>query len=265
MTRIIYPELSYAVQGTFYEVYNELRHFELSEEGWEKAILIALADRDIAAERQREYELRYKGYRIGRFFVDVLVEDKLLLELKVKEALQSIDQAQVITYLKVSDLELGILVNFGGDELEYQRIPNFVSERYGEGSRNHPSQPADHWLYPELSGMLRAVLYEVHSQLGPGFMHMHYRRAVQIELRLRDMPYEVRKRVSIYFHGHPIETRETRLLIVDDKVLLAPLAVREITPRLRGRFRQYLRLLELKLGLVANFCGASLEIQTVRL
>jgi len=266
MTEIIYPELSYTVQGALYDVYNELRYLELSEEGWESALLIALEERGIPAQRQVEYELRYKGYRVGRFFVDVLADGKLLLELKVEDELLPIDEAQVIAYLKVSDLKLGILVNFGGDELEFRRIPNFVSQR----SAPHPPANAiqsssNHLLYPELTGELRAILYEVHSELGPGFMHLHYRRATQIELRWRDIPYEVKKEITIRFHGQPIETRDTRLLIVDEQVLLAPIAVREITPGLKGRFRQYLRLLDLNLGLIANFHAPSLEIETVRI
>ena len=120
-------------------------------------------------------------------------------------------------------------------------------------------------MYPELTGELRAALYQVHGELGPGFMHMHYRRATQIELRLRHIPYEVKKKLTIQFRGRPIETRETRLLIVENKVLVAPIAVREITPRLKGRFRQYLRLLDLDLGLVANFHTPSLQIETVRI
>jgi len=104
MTEIIYPELSYTVQGALYDVYNELRYLDLSEEGWESALLIALEEREVPAQRQVEYELRYKGYRIGRFFVDVLADGKLLLELKVEDSLLPIDVAQVITYLKVTDL-----------------------------------------------------------------------------------------------------------------------------------------------------------------
>ena len=159
---------------------------------------------------------------------------------------------------------LGILVNFGGNKLEFKRIPNFV----GHCSTRRPPVSAvqtPELLNPELTGALRAVLYEVHSELGPGFMHMHYRRATQIEMRLRDIPYEVKKEIIIRFRGQPIETREVRLLIVDGRVLLAPIAVREITPRLKGRFRQYLKLLDLRLGLIANFHTPSLEIQSVRI
>lgn len=265
MTELIYPDLSYSVQGALYDVYNELHHLELTEEGWESALLIALAERDVSARRQVEYELHYKGYRIGRFFVDVLADEKLLLELKVEDELLPIDVAQVITYLKVTCLKLGILVNFGGDKLEFRRIPNFASDRSAPQPQVSAIQPSGPLLYPGLTGELRAVLYEVHNELGPGFMHMHYRRAIQIELRWRDTPYEVKKEISIRFRGQPIERRETRLLIVDDKVLLAPIAVGEITPGLKGRFRQYLKLLGLQLGLIANFHTPSLEIETVRI
>jgi len=265
MTDLFYPELSYIVQGALFDVYNELCHLGLSEEGWETALLIALAERGVSAQRQVEYELHYKSRRIGRFFVDVLADERLLLELKVEDGLLPIDVAQVITYLKVTGLKLGILVNFGGDELEFRRIPNFVSQRSARRPQVDAIQPAGHLLYPELTKELRAILYEVHSELGPGFMHMHYRRATQIELRWRSIPYEVKKEITIRFRGQPIERRETRLLIVDSKVLLAPLAVRQITPGLKGRFRQYLRLLGLKLGLVANFHTPSLEIETVRI
>lgn len=202
MAEIIYPELSYAVQGAFYDVYNALRHLDLSEHGWESALEIALVERGIVVERQVEFELRYKGYRIGRFFVDVVADGKLVIELKVEEAL--------------------------------------------------------------LTSALRALLYEIHRELGPGFMHMHYRRAVQIELRLRGIAYEVKKEITILFRERPIEKRETRLIIVDDKLVLAPVAVREITPALKGRFHQYVRLSGLRLGLIANFHAPRLEIATVR-
>ena len=265
MADLIYPELSYIVQGALYDVYNELCYFELSEEGWENAFLIVLAERGVSAQQQVEYELRYKGYRIGRFFVDVLVDERLLLELKVEDELLPIDVAQVITYLKATDLKLGILVNFGGDKLEFKRIPNFISQRSARPPQGNAIQSSSPLLYPELTGELRAILYEVHSELGPGFMHMHYRRPTQMELRWRDIPYEVKKEITIRFRGQPIEKRETRLVIVDDRVLLVPIAVREITPELKGRFRQYLKLLGLKLGLIANFHAPSLEIEMVRI
>jgi len=264
VTDIIYPDLSYDVQGCLYDVYNELRYLDLSEEGWENALLIALKEKGISAERQVEYELRYKGYRVGRFFVDVVVDGKLLLELKARDDVLPIDIAQVITYLKVTDMKLGILVNFGGHELFFKRVPNFLEHRDAERPAREDVQSTEHLLHPELTAELRAALYEVHGELGPGFMHMHYRRSTQIELRSRDVPYEVKKEITLRFRGQPIEKRETRLIVADERVLVVPIAVRRITRRLRGRLRQYLGLLDLKLGVIANFHAPHLEIETVR-
>jgi len=110
---------------------------------------------------------------------------------------------------------------------------------------------------------LRAILYAIHGELGPGLMHMHYRRATQIELRGHDISYEIKKEIIISFRGQPIETRATRLLIVDERVLLAPIAVTAITPMLKARFHQHLQSLGLKIGLIANFHEASLDIVTI--
>jgi GxxExxY protein len=261
MPDLIYPELSYSVQGAFFDVYNALRHLDLSEEGWQRALLVALAERGLSAYPQVEYELRYRGYRIGRFYVDILVEGKLLLELKARQRLLPIDMAQVITYLRVADLQLGILVNFGGNSLEFQRIPCSAPRRSGHDVVADSADVAG-LQHTKLTGELRGVLYEVHNELGPGFVHMHYRRATQLELRQRDIPYEVKKDLDIQFHGQTIEKRETRLLVVDRRVLLAPIAVGVISPPLRSRFRQYLKILDLPLGLIANFHAPSLEIET---
>jgi GxxExxY protein len=264
LAELIFPKLSYSVQGAFYEVYNELHNLGLSEAGWESALLFALEDKEIPAQQQVEHELHYKGYRIGRFFVDIVVDGKLLVELKATDQLLPVDMAQVLTYLRVTGLKLGILVNFGGNELEFKRIPNFVSQRSADRPSASGIRSTDQHLYPELTNELRAVVYEVHSELGPGFMHMHYRRAAQIELRQRGIPYEVKKELTIRFRGRPIETRETRLIIADDRVLVVPIAVRDITPRFIGRLRQYLKLLDLKLGIIANFHTPSLQIETTR-
>jgi len=195
----------------------------------------------------------------------VLADEKLVLELKVEDELLPIDVAQVITYLKVTGLKLGILVNFGGSKLDFRRIPNFVSQRSARRPPDSAIQSSGQLLYPALTRELRAALYEVHSELGPGFMHMHYRRSTQIELRQRGVPYEVKKEITIRFRGRPIEKRETRLIIADERVLVIPVAVRVITPALKGRLHQYLELLDLKLGIIANFHTPSLEMETARI
>lgn len=265
MADIIYSELSYQVQGAFFEIHNALRHLDLSEAGWERALMITLADRRIPAQSQVEYALHYKEHRIGRFFMDVVVDDRLVVEIKVVEALQPIHKAQVLAYLKVSGLKLGILVNFGGERVVFERIPNFISQPSVARNRDKSSNAADDLLYTELTGELRDVLYEVHSKLGPGWFPMHYRRACQVELRLRDVPFEKLTEITIQYRGQPIERRDVRVIVVDRKVLLMPVTVRQITTDMRLKVRHYLSVLNLRLGLIANFHAPSLEIETVRI
>jgi len=263
MTELIYPELSYLVQGAFFDVYNQLRHMGLSEKGWENALMIALEGRGVAAQSQVEHELRYRGYRIGRFFTDVIADDKLLIELKATDGLLPIHQAQVLTYLKVTGLQLGILVNFGTNELAIKRLPNFISRRSAAPPLPDEIPLPPHLQHGELTGAIRAVLYDVHTELGPGFMPMHYRRAFQVGLRRSDIPYEARKEIAVHYCGRPIETRPVRFVIVDGKVMVLPVTMLEMTPATREHARQCLSLLKLKLGIVANFHAPSLQLLVV--
>ncbi|MCB0115149.1 MAG: GxxExxY protein [Caldilineaceae bacterium] len=266
MGEMIFPELSYAVQGSFFDVNRQLRGVGLSEEGWERALHIALTARGICAQRQVAYELKYGEHRIGRFFVDMIVEDKMLLELKATARLLPIHFAQVITYLRVTGLDLGILVNFGGNMAEFERIlrttpsssPQFIAP---------PIQSSDvvtDLFEPELTRAIRGVLYQVHAFLRPGYMHMHYRRATQIELRAQGIGVQYRTKIMLAYLGHPIETKEVKLLIVEGKILVACVAVSVVTEAMRLRMRHYLRLLNMQLGLIANFHAPNLEIISVR-
>jgi GxxExxY protein len=263
MTYIIYPELSYDVQGALFEVHNTLRHFGLSESGWERALAIALSERGIVAHCQVEFALLYKGRRVGRFFVDVIAEreGQVLLELK-KTALEAVHKAKVIAYLRVTDIKLGILVTFGGERVEFQRIPNRVSECVIPGG--YPAPPSSFQaLDPYLAQVLWPAFCEVRRELGPGFMHMHYRRACQVELRLSQVPFEKINEIVVQFRGQPIERRKVSLLLVDGRLLVVALAVLWITPGIVSRYRQYLKLLGVNQGLIVNFRPAELETVVV--
>jgi GxxExxY protein len=263
MARLINAELSYDIRGACYEVHNALRRFDLSEAGWEKALAIALNGRGIAAHCQVELALYYKKWRVGRFFVDAIAEreDTVLLELK-KVPLEPIHRAKVITYLRMTGIKLGLLITFCGERVVIERILNRVSER--SESPAGMSSPA--WL--TTLDWRRAeepwqVFCEVSSELGPGLMHMHYRRACQVEMRLRRMPYVKINEVVVQFRGQPIESRRVPLLVVDGRLMIIPLAVLRITSEIASRYRHYLKLLDLRQGLIVNFRTAALEAAVI--
>jgi len=96
----------------FYEVYNELGHGFL-ESVYERSLEIALNSLELKVCRQIQVPVWFRGKPVGDFTADMLVEDCVLLELKAARALDSSHQAQLLNYLRATEIEVGLLLNFG--------------------------------------------------------------------------------------------------------------------------------------------------------
>ncbi len=113
-----------------YAVYNELGPGML-ESVYERALMLELASRDIKAQNQVPIRAAYKGIDMGLDFrLDVLVEDTIVLELKSVEQLLPVHKKQLLTYLKLANKSLGLLVNFNEDYLKngIKRVVNNFKE-----------------------------------------------------------------------------------------------------------------------------------------
>lgn len=104
-------QLTEVVIGAAIEVHRQLGP-GLPEKVYEEALCIELALRRIAFERQPTVDVQYKGHPVGAGRLDLLIDGRLIVELKAVEALAPVHTAQVITYLKIMNLSLGLLVNF---------------------------------------------------------------------------------------------------------------------------------------------------------
>ncbi|HEX8735093.1 MAG TPA: GxxExxY protein [Pyrinomonadaceae bacterium] len=120
---MLYEDITKKILEACFEVSNELGIGYL-ESVYEKALLIALHQKGLKAENQIPLQVKFRGEIIGEFFVDILVEDKILIELKVANALTKEFYAQTINYLKTTGIEVGLLINFGNARLEYRRFNN---------------------------------------------------------------------------------------------------------------------------------------------
>lgn len=109
--------------SVLYKVHNKLGSTR-QEKHYQKAIEIELIDQGIDFEREKRTTLSYQNKKIGDYFVDFVIDGKVLLELKAKDFYTSKDINQVISYLKTLGLQLGILVNFRSERLKYRRIIN---------------------------------------------------------------------------------------------------------------------------------------------
>ncbi|MDA3824089.1 MAG: GxxExxY protein [Bacteroidales bacterium] len=121
MTDVVYKELSYEVMAAVFEVYNTLG-FGFLEKVYERALLKELCLRGIPVEAQKEIKVFYKGDEIGTYFADLVVNDEILLELKAVESLNNIHKAQVLNFLKATGFKLGLLINFGRERVQYERL-----------------------------------------------------------------------------------------------------------------------------------------------
>jgi GxxExxY protein len=121
MEAYLYKELSNEVLGALYSVHAQLGP-GLLESAYSGALLIEFRNRKLNIEREREFKLYYEGEVAGVYFADLVVEGKILLELKSVSTLTSLMEAQLLNYLRIGQIPVGYLVNFNALSLQYKRM-----------------------------------------------------------------------------------------------------------------------------------------------
>jgi GxxExxY protein len=114
-------ELCYRVQGCIYEVYRQLGHGYL-EKVYERALSRELELHGLRVKCQVPFNVSYKGATIGEYFADMVVEDAVLIELKAQDANAKMWESQLINYLKMSGLKVGLLANFTYPKANVRRL-----------------------------------------------------------------------------------------------------------------------------------------------
>jgi len=120
---LVYPELSYKLVGIAFTVCNELGFGHL-EKVYQRAFAKELSLEKLSFREQVVYPVHYKGEVIGKGYLDFLIEEKIIIELKRSDIFSRKNMEQVTNYLKLSGLNLAILVHFSKDGVKYKRIVN---------------------------------------------------------------------------------------------------------------------------------------------
>jgi GxxExxY protein len=107
-----HADVTEKIIGIFYDVYNELGYGFL-ECVYEESLVIALHEAGLSANRQIALPVWFRGHKVGEFRADLLVENSVLLELKSARSLEPAHEAQLLHYLKSTEVEVGMLLNFG--------------------------------------------------------------------------------------------------------------------------------------------------------
>ena len=107
-----HSEITKSIIKAYYNVYNELGYGFL-EKVYERAMMIELQDLGLNCKSQSEINVKYKGQLVGDYFADIIVENKVIVELKAVEKIIKIHEVQLVNYLKATGIEVGLLLNFG--------------------------------------------------------------------------------------------------------------------------------------------------------
>jgi len=107
-----HKELTEKIINIFYRVYNTLGYGFL-EKVYENAMMIEFKREGIPAVFQSPIRVFYEGEAIGEYYADILVDNKVIVEIKAAKQLVEENEAQLLNYLKATDIEVGLLLNFG--------------------------------------------------------------------------------------------------------------------------------------------------------
>ena len=119
---MLHSDLTRTIIGCAFEVSNELGPGFL-ESVYEKAMVIALSDAGLSAQAQTPIEVMFRGKSVGEFYADLLVDGKVIVELKaVPTSLAPVHEAQLINYLNATGVPVGLLIDFGNPKLQFKRL-----------------------------------------------------------------------------------------------------------------------------------------------
>jgi len=265
MTELLHKELTGTIIGVYYDVYNGTAR-TYPEFIYERAMMDDLRCKNVSCQQQPEYQVFYKDKLVGVQRLDLFVAEEVVVEIKVKPRLTPLHKAQAISYLKVVDKEVGLLCNFGSPSPEFERL--YFTARSEKNERGTPLLLQTDWpsefLSPDLTYTVIGGLYEVHSILGPGFIHRIYANAVYHELSLRGIEVLPRREYQVIYRGRPIGEIKFNHLQIGNSLMIFPVAVQDMNDLSINNLKAWMQVQNVPLGILANFYPASLEFMVLR-
>ncbi len=236
----------------------------LDEADYERALHLELVAQGIEHGCQVPLPLIYKGEQLDcGYRMDLVVSERLLLELKAVEKLHPLHEAQLLTYLRLSRMTLGLLMNFNTLVLRDGIVRRAHSVK--PSARHHTETPPS----KEFDALSREVLgaaLEVQHELGHGLLRSAYEACLVRELKLRGIQTQVKLPANLIYRDQLILSSKEVPMIVENSLMVACHCVKELSTLQLARDRSLLRAAGVDAGLCLNFHAASLvtEIRRIR-
>ena len=119
--KLIHEEITKSIIGAAFEVYRILGYGFL-EKVYQKAMQVELLQRGLQSELEYPIKIHFRGVTVGDYYADLFVERKVIVELKVAKVYSPRDEAQLLNELKATGTEVGLLINFGSQRVEFKRF-----------------------------------------------------------------------------------------------------------------------------------------------
>lgn len=114
-------DITHEIIGSAFEVLNTLGN-GLVEKPYENSLVIELHSRGIKIDQQKVFPVLYKNQNVGTYIPDLIANDAVIIDTKVIDRITNIERAQMLNYLKITKLEVGLILNFKRPKLEFERI-----------------------------------------------------------------------------------------------------------------------------------------------
>lgn len=265
MTELLHRDLTDIILGAYFEVYNHTSR-TFPEAIFERAMIEELRRCGQEVTQQDAYVILYKGHKVGVQQLDLFVMKEVAVENKVAERITPLHKAQGISYLKTVGKQVGLLLNFGSERPQFERI-YFDPERRRavEAQSQSSSMLLDKDLIePELAYQIVGGLYEVHRELGPGFIHRVYANACYREFQLQGVDVQPIKRLEVQYKGVTVGNVAFGHLLLMDRVMVFPTAYQKAQAIHLDTLKHWMHQRGVRLGILANFWASQLEVTFVR-
>ena len=140
---MLHQDLTQQILVSFFEVYNEVGRGFL-ESVYAESLRMALDDSGLAAQREVPVNVHFRGRVAGRFYADLVVERRVIIELKVAKLLAKEHESQLLHYLRATDVEAGLLLNFGSSP-QFKRLLLTNDRKLSLGTQQPVNTRADPW------------------------------------------------------------------------------------------------------------------------
>lgn len=260
---LLYEDLSYVVRGLIYEVHNEMG-VGYDEEIYQLALEKKLRTNNISFRSQAIRYVEHRGKRVHKFVSDLIIEDKIILELKCVETRFHPEHViQLLSYLKCWKKKVGFLVNFGLPKADIKRYAFTEKEKNIIEDYEYIRDLVNPNIRQSLME-LRNVLLSIFEMHGLSYRAIVYEKILHEELSFREMKFTPKPIIPVKNGEQFLKKYKIKWPIINNQFLCGITSFREDVQLDIFKVQTYLKALDLPIGLLVHFGKKQLEIYGVR-